>query len=415
MTEKTHAVYELKGETLRSAKRFYNLQHHWYNAHPVDWQGKNLVEIRRLHEDGFARFKTFIAEKAPQLLADLGIGHQAVQIKGFNGGMPRAYAESPSCYLSPHDPEKIYIYAPIDYQGRHFQPKDAVLLDEAEEKKVGLSLWAGGWSDPVTLVPTHREGTALPDDFDPALHRALKPHHLGDDPAKPYRFFKAAGETLSLLAAQDQAKTSYNTATSQLFRAVDGLKAQLVAAGAITGPKDKKDVYFNFGLHTDSAGRPKLELSARREGTGEPFPFNDNAWLVRTGKISGGDFVMPNPATKEGQALQAFFDAIPENPDHSGFPKALLSTDRIKPADRYDGMFSPLEKPLIRQFPDGVYLAYRAPADGSGNFTPPGAIEVSQAEFLWLDADEGDKNAGIVLPPKPQFPLTAPKGPRHEP
>ncbi len=419
MTDKIHAVYELQGETLRSAKRLYNLLHHWGNAHPVDWQGKNLLEITRLQDENFTRFTALIAEKVPQLVQDLGLTHTAVQIKGFTGGLPRAYTERPTCHIAPHDQQKIYIYAPIDYKGQHFIPTDARLLDETEEQRVGQSLWAGGWSDPITLVPAKRSGTALPADFDPAQHQTLTPHHLGDNPAKPYRFFKAGGETLAILNGQGQDKDEYSKKTDQLFRAVTGLKNKLVKAGAISGVQSPKDVYFNFALHTEDNGRPKLEISARRDGTGEPFTLIDNAWFISTGKISGGDFVTPNPATPEGQALQKFFDAVPENPDQSGFPKALLSTDPVTPADQYDGMVGPLEKPLIRHYPDGIYLAYRTPADGIGTFTPPGATEISKAEFLWLEADEGDKNTGITLPPKPDLPQlqnhSQLKGPRHEP
>lgn len=412
MTDKIHAVYELQGETLRSAMRLYNLLLNWNNAHPVDWQGKNLLEINRLQDENFTRFTALIEEKLPQLVKDLGLAHTAIQIKGFTGGLPRAYTERPACYLT-HDRGKIYIYAPIDYKGQHFIPAGATLLNDAEEQRVGQALWAGGWSNPVTLVPGKREGTALPHDFDPAQHQTLKPHHLGDDPAKPYRFFKAGGETLAILNGHDQVKAEYSKKTDQLFRAVTGLKTRLVESGAIPGVVSPEDVYFNFALHTEDDGRPKIEISARRDGTGEPFTLKDNAWFISTGKISGENFITPNPATAEGQALQKFFDAVPNNPEQSGFPKALLSTDTITPADQYDGMFGPLEKPLVRNFPDGVYLAYRTPINDGGIFTPPGATEITQAEFLWLDADEGDRNTGVTPPPKPNLPQL--KGPDYAP
>lgn len=376
MPEKLHAVYELKDDTLHSAKRLYNLMHRWHQLSPGN-------------EYNDAPFLGLIAEKLPQLLDDLGFNHRAIQVKNYTGGLNRAYEENPSCYIAPHKPHQIYLYAPIDYRGQHFVPKDATRLSDAEEKRVGLMLWSGGWSNPITLLTGQRQGTALPGDFDPARHQTIEASHLGSDPARPYRFFKAAGETLTALTQKDRLKEQYQNSVQQLYTMVDGLKAAFIKAGAITAVSSEDEFYFNFMLGGDAEGQKKLELSARRTDTGDRLDLRDNAWFT-----TKDDVITPNPATAEGQSLQAAFNAIPENPYARSYG---------------------LDQPVIRHFTDGIYLACPVPQDGTALTPPPGAIEIPQAAFLWMDADHTDLEIGITPPPAPEQLKPAAKGPRHEP
>lgn len=405
------AVYALQGKSLSAAKTFYTLLERAHNANPVDWQGKNLLEIHKLSADFYKKFTSDVQRSHPQLLKTLGLDHEAVQIQGYTDGHPRAYKDRPACYIGSVKPLKIYMYCPIDYKGEHFIPEGAVLQTEEQAEKIGQFLWAGGWSSPITVFSSNRVGTALPADFDPAKHIVLETHHLASDDNKPYRFFKAGGQSLAALNGLDQAKETYRKKTDQLFKALENLKPQLLNAGAIKGVSAASEFYFNFSLGADSAGRPALQISARREGTGEPLNIDHNPWFKAYGKAGGDYFVEPDTGNASGLALKAFFDAVPDKPDEHAFPKELMNPETVTPADNLDGMFTPLDKPLIRHFPDGIYLAYRV--DAGSTFVPPGCTEISQAEFLWKDADENDRNMGITLPPSP-FP-PAPKAPGHKP
>lgn len=406
-------VYELQGKSLQAVKQLYTLliQHH--KANPVDWQGKNLLDIRNLADAFYTNFFDTVKNKHPQIFATAGMDQKQIQIQDYKGGVPRAYTDRPAIYASTSHPAKIYMYCPVDYKDQHFIPEDAVRQTEAQAEKIGQLLWAGGWSDPVTIIPAKRAGTGLPADFDPAKHGALETRHLASDDNKPYRFFRAGGQSLALLDALDQAKDNYSKRVSQLFKALDALKTRLFDAGAIKGVQAASEFYFNSSLGTDSAGRPVLQISARREGTGQVLNIAHNPWFKAHGKTGGEYLVAPETGNPDGLAFKAFFDAIPDNPEQQAFPKELLSTDKVDPVDHLDGLFGPLNKPLIRHFPDGIYLAYRLRADGSGAFIPPGCTEISQAEFLWKDADENDRNMGTTLPPspwaKPANPVTKPE------
>ncbi|MGZ9097187.1 MAG: hypothetical protein ACXW30_02690 [Micavibrio sp.] len=404
-------VYELKGKSARAAVIFYNLLESAHKANPIDWQGKNMLEIRKLADEFYTKFLEKIQPSNQKVYATLGLDQQQIQIQGYKDGQPRAYADRPACYLGSETPRKFYMFCPVDYKNQHFVPEGAIRLTEAQAEKIGQQLWAGGWSDPVTVIPSKRVGTALPADFDPAKHIVLDSHHLADDANKPYRFFKAGGQTLATLNALDQAKTTYSAKTSQLFKALDSLKTKLFDAGAIKGVATAKDFYFNFSLGTDSAGRPALQISARREGTGQPLNIEHNSWFKAHGKAGGDYFVEPDAGTAEGLALKAFFDAIPNNPDQQAFPPELLNPETVTPVDKLDGMFGPLSKPLIRHFPDGVYLAYRV--NNNSTFVPPGCTEITQAEFLWKEADENDRNMGTT--PPPPWPSAGPHAPGRKP
>ncbi len=401
------AVYALQGKSLQAAKAYYILLEKAHSANPVNWHGKPLPDIRKLAEDIDQKFTRDLRSGNPQLLQALGLDHEAVQIQGYKDGYPRAYKDRPACYIGSLKPLKIYMYCPIDYKDEHFIPEDAVLQTEEQSEKIGQFLWAGGWSSPITVISSNRAGTALPSDFDPAKHIVLDTHHLASDANKPYRFFRAGGQSLAALNGLDQAKENYRKKTDQLFRAIESLKTDLLEAGAIKGVNAASEFYFNFSLGADSAGRPALQISARREGTGEPLNIGHNPWFKAYGKAGGDYFVDPDTGNTNGLALKAFFDAVPDRPDEHAFPKELLNQETVTPVDNLDGMFTPLDKPLIRHFPDGIYLAYRV--DAGSTFVPPGCTEISQAEFLWKDADENDRNMGII-PPPPPFP-PAPKAP----
>jgi hypothetical protein len=336
--------------------------------------------------------------------------HKAIQIRSFRKGQPRAYAAGPECYTAIPERDLYYIYSHVDYKGEYFVPPDAELQDAEQAKKIGSMLWAGGWSNPITVVPQNRHGVALPADFKAKTHHTLKQNHLGDNPKRPYRFFMAGGETLAALDQLAKDKEIYSQRITAMLDTFKKLTPLMLAENAVPGITKAQDIYFNSSVATDPAGRPVLRVSPRREGTGEVLPLLNCSAFTAITTGHNEYIILPNMASEQGRALQDSINAVPNKLRPHDFPAALLNTDHVIAADKLDGAFGPLNQPLIRHFPEGIVLAYRVNGKGRDSFTPAGCTEISQAAFLWMEMNYNDAVSGTRPPPpaKKNFPF-APK------
>lgn len=402
-----YVVYALKGRSLSAAKAYYKMQEDLYEQGiTADWEEKTPAQRRAIRTE----MSNTLRQNNPNIITDLGMTERAIQVRSYYKGKPRAYAVSPECYTDNPERDQFYIYAHVDYKGDHFVPPDAIRQNETDAKKIGAMLWAGGWSNPITVVPQTRRGVALPADFNAKTHNTLKQSHLGDNPKRPYRFFMVGGATLVTLQKMEQDKITYSERITQFFDALKSIIPALIQENALPGVTNKKDVYFNSSLATDHAGRPVPRISPRRDGTGEILPLHSNAAFTALPTGHHDYIVVPNLASEQGRALQAAMDAIPPNPATAGFPVSLLNTDSVTAADKLDGAFGPLNQPLVRNFPSGTVLAYRVNRGRDNNhFVPAGCTEITQAAFLWMENDQNDRTMGTLPPPPAQ------KKPPHAP
>ena len=161
MSNPYYAVYELQGKSLAAAKALDAEVQKDLAKHTEAPNTPNLraVFLDRMNNDH------------PDLVAQTGIEHRAICVRVEHDGTQSAYTETPVIHKTPNAEPRFIMYAPIDYKGHHFEPEDAILLDDQMQSIYASGLFAGGWSNGNPVFPESRRITPVPDDFDVQTHR----------------------------------------------------------------------------------------------------------------------------------------------------------------------------------------------------------------------------------------------------
>ncbi|MDB5490500.1 MAG: hypothetical protein JWO78_349 [Micavibrio sp.] len=248
-------------------------------------QGKSLDAARAVHDAIYSPTQTlggddFYHEYTAELKI-LGWASRAVQVFQQDGSLPRAYEYGAKHYAGQTPDFSAYMKVQVDYQGRHFVPQDAVLLD------AGGIVESGVYTHRLKEFLEHPEravGVSMPVDFDASRHSHLR---IGPE---------------------------FNKAGDEFLEGVGRLK-QHFCDGVFASGLGEHEVFFRIDLTCDKNRRPLLRMAAYRAGHQEPVPLRSNGWL-RVEK-SSGDFYIVRPDTKTagGSVLQAALDKIPDLPD----------------------------------------------------------------------------------------------------
>ncbi|NBX66154.1 MAG: hypothetical protein EBQ96_04075 [Proteobacteria bacterium] len=381
-----HKVYKLEGSALDAAKRI-----HMARITMAKLFGPKIVlpmtfsEIsslsQKFHAEAYAKMRTEI----PELLERTGLATPVIVIKQEAGTLPRAYREYPSIYTNGGENDGIYLYAPIAHDGSWFVPPDSRLLDYKESDAVGNALFAGGWSDPLTIMPLAMEGTELPRGFVP-------PTDMGE-PRFPARIFLPQGASYNDLNDHLAKRAAWNDHMSRLADAVRD--AMLVSAHASFDPSvvGGDGFYVNMS-YAIQAGAPQITASLRRDDkggdfmkAGQPLPLPDSADYVAAPFTHGEYRITPNanPTTDFGRTIAALFGNVPPFADVADYP-SLATPDGRGPIHHNYG---------------GIDFLYYSGLTANDPFVPAGAKPVSNATYWWIRNDEEDRNRGIVPPPMP--------------
>lgn len=400
-----HAVYELSGRALAAAKRLEAELAEELKTVPVKRLG-NLKEIGDSWDALYDGLRARLAAEAPDVLKETGLTSPSTQVFKGVQTLPRAYAEYPQIFLSPEKNPRYFMYAPIDYKGRHFAPQDSKKLDNKQADAVGNLLFAGGWLGNAPLVNTKKQGVATPADYKAPAESTLRkqfPYMPNDRVC-----FIARGRSLE--AVQDmRARTkawekSLKTACRAIEAEVKKDKA-LILANLPMGEDVRISATYSYSMGGQDKAR--LILSIRREGkdnmwnAGKTVPVPPNPAFDATPRHGDECEVSPRRDTPEGIKLAALIDAIPFTPTLADYP-ALHANYTVKHTQISRALGVGGVVPQVADVEGLTVLLYNAaPADKKKAFCPPDAVPMPAAVYDWLHTDQGDRNMGLTPPPRP--------------
>lgn len=401
-----HIVYALSGRALAAAKQLRHEVEKELERTPVQKLG-NLKDIGDSWDALYRNLIVRLEKESPEILVLTGLKAPTTQVFQGPQTLPRAYNSFPEIFLSPEREPKYFMYAPVDYRGKHFVPVDSRKLGPKEEDKVGNLLFAGGWLGNAPLVSIKKHGVATPADYaapsDSELRKAF-PHAMNDEV-----IFLAAGRSLEIVedyrARTKDWEAKIDAAREEIEKEVTKRKAEVLAL-LPAGEDVRASVSYSYSM--GGGDMAQLQLSVRREG-------KDNLWnagkavtppsspaYTLTDLGYGGEYaVTPNRATPEGRKIAALMDAIPLTPGLGDYPELRAGYSvRHDEITRYLGVNG--EVPQEIEAGGFTVLRYTAAPGAKKDFCPPGAIPFPTEAYEWLRADDGDKNMGITPPPMPK-------------
>ncbi len=382
--------------------------------------------IRALHRDfyteargaGWKKLAVQLTDKVAdwdiRRIEDTGQTHPVIQVKDDEPqGFPRAYAHFPQVYATEFKykdaPDNgaqkydLYMYAPVGYDGDHFAPEDARLIDDKrEEQWVGNALFAGGWSDPISCFSLQARGVGVPDDY-------VKPEGQpqGYVPAHDKACFVALGETRAQLDDFEARQGAYQSAADDVMRRVDSIIKNDLGDMIRDQIDVMEEFYMNWSYapSDEAEGKTAFQISVRQSGNvepmqgGQPLTLSDNDFFIVQAGHSRGEYnITPNLNTPQGQALAEVFDAVPPKPSLSDYPD--LVADFPFTEEGYDAMLGVNgQVPRVQEFQGHKVLIYNTDDADYDGFCPPDSIALPAALYIWLNKDDEDARMGIEPPP----------------
>ena len=369
-------------------------------------QGK-LLDTLRNRQQFFQKQHDTLQKTNPFLLHELGLTMPVIQVTNAIEGLPRAYQVYPAIYLNqspePGRARAFYIYAPVDYRGRSFEPREADELKDESKQRIGSMLFADGWNTPPAVLPMRQKGVKRPDDFDLSRHYA----HGTARPSNSQAIFVAEGPSLEMLddfhRREQQSATASGTVQEYLKQAMtdklgDSFRRQ-IAPG--------EGFYVETVRSRDTGRRCSFSIAVRRDGMGAGSPMQAGRPLVipanpvfhpRDGEREYS--VVPRDDTPEGRTLKKLIAAVPPVPslgEYHGMRGDVLL--RARPDDL---AWIDVGVPRLQVLAGRTMLIYNRDQDAQSPFCPPGAIPLSTAAYQWLDADDIDTRRGDKPPPMPE-------------
>jgi hypothetical protein len=394
--------FELAGESLEAALELEKEIRAELKRVPVQQTG-NLGDIQESWAAFYAGLLKRLETEKPELLELCGLHAGAVQVTEVKDGMPRAYLSFPQIFSSPEKEPRYFMYAPVDHAGHYFEPEGATQVTGAREKQVNDLLFAGGWLGNAPLVTAKREGVALPADYTP-------PSAVKGPPGaetRGWRCFVAEGESLSAVEDCERRTQEYHAAVERVRGIVEMLAEKEfpeLLKKAPPGEELRAQVSYSYGGALE--GKTEIRLSVRLEGkanmwnAGKTVPLADGPHYALADTGYGEYVVTAKPGTVEGRLLDALMKEIPPTPSLADYP-ALLGDFRFKPSDIEAALGIDGVVPQARNLGGKKLLVYHTDDAAKSDFCPPGAKPLSTAAFLWLQADEADRNTGVTPPPMP--------------
>lgn len=392
-------VFELKGESLAAALRLEaEIRKELETVKP---RNTGLMrDIQKDWEKFYDGLLRRLAAEAPELLQATGLASPAVQVRQGKDSLPRAYREFPAIFSSPEKKPRYFMYAPVDYKGDHFTPRDGVRQNAKQERMLGSLLFADGWLGNAPLVSPKKVGVATPAGYAPAPDDGTGTTHTR-------RTFIAGGESLAAIEDYQRRDKEYHAACDRARKAINKIAEQdfpELLKSAPAGEELRAQATYRYGGYLD--GRTEMLLSVRMEGkasiwnAGKTVPLSDNeAWTLKNSH--GNEYVVePRRDTQAGRALAAVLDAIPPTPHLSEYP-VLLGDFAFKPSQIEAALGVNGVVPFVQELGGKKILVYNTEDDAKSGFTPKGATPLPVAAYNWLDADQGDRNMGIQPPPMP--------------
>ncbi len=400
-----HVVYELSGRALAAAKRLEEELRIELETVPVLRSG-NVRDMEDSWNAMYQGLLTRLATDAPDVLKYTGLSSPCVRVFQGVQTFPRAYQEYPHIFTSPEQKPRYFMYAPFDYKGDHFVPADSKRLSDKAEQKTGDLLFAGGWLGNAPIVNVKREGVATPADYVEPSQSDLRKEfsYMANDRVT----FLAAGRSLALVedyrARTEDWKKKLKIACDAITAATEKLKP-IILSVLPTGEDVRISTTYSYAMN--GGDKATLLLSARREGKvgllsgGKAVNIPDSP-AYTLGERNGGDYeVVPRHDTPEGRALAALIDAIPQTPSLGDYPE-LCANYKIKQTTIGNAIGVNGIIPQVVDVEGYTVLLYNtAPKDKKNPFCPPGAKPFPVEVYEWLRSDQGDRNMGLALPPRP--------------
>lgn len=380
-------IFELNGKSLNAALCLQREIKRELQTFTVKNTGP-VNEIVKSFEDFYAGLLRRMRREFPEILDMVGLNSPATQVLQDKDSLPRSYKNFPEIFVSPENPPRYFMYAPVDYKGEHFTPADGVRLDEKQEKHVGNMLFMGGWGGTAPLVSFRREGVALPQDYKPL------PQDQSDDKTVSYISFVAQGRSLAAVHDFEQRTEAYHAAVEKVQELVEKAAAESFPQLLLSLPAGEElraEVNYRYG--GDMAGKTEILLSVRQEGKtdlwnmGKTVPVPAGPYYTLTESYGGEYIVTARTDTQEGRQLAALMDAIPPTPSLKDYPEILGDVGSIVNVRKLGGM---------------ALLVFHAKDAQTVLPCPQDAKPLSTQAFHWLRADEDDRNIGIKPPPMPE-------------
>jgi len=381
-------VYKLGGASAEAARRLLLAQMQVEATQPPIQYPISMADMQTLAQNFYAQVNNLARKELMPLLTTLGLDSSVIAVNCTEGAHPRAYETYPQIYTNGGDTPAFFMYPPVSYKGTHFVPADSKLLTEKESEAANNRLFAGGWCDPISVLPVKPQGVALPDDFDPASSTY---DIYGKGHAIP-NIFLPAGASRIALDTHTQDKKRFDAHMHELTEA---LKAAVLKQAEISlGEDDIQGDGMYVNLMYSLTSTPEIEISLRRDGksqgslmmAGQPLPMPSSADYETKAANSRGSFIITPasaPTTTEGQYIKALYDTIPPMPSLNDAPALGVPANAAVYAHRYGG---------------ADFLYYTA----SENIpTPQDAKPVSFALYSWVRHDDEDRGRGITPPPMP--------------
>tara|TARA_R110002072_G_scaffold179978_1_gene336102 strand:+ start:74 stop:1372 length:1299 start_codon:yes stop_codon:yes gene_type:complete len=345
-----------------------------------------------------------------QKTQSLGLDHTVIAVTNDNPqSYPRAYEHKPVIYGTSYATKSadggamkkhldLYLYAPIGYDGDHFVPDGARLIDDEKEcEAVGGRLFAGGWSDPLTFFNRSPVGVAVPDDY--IAFEVGEPPHRGSH-AK--LCFLVQGETAEIVDDYKDRMALYDQKTDDVMHRVKSIVENDLRS--IIMPKIKGDSGYYVNMSLNDQG---MQISVRRNGAnefmmaGQPIDLDDNDFFTVSAAAHSHEYnISPNLKTKQGRELADAFAAIPLRPSLSDYD--MLLADFPIEEKQFDAMFGINgHVPMLREIQGHDILVYNTDDTAVNGFCPQGSLQLPPSIFFWLDDDRADRQMDISPPPAP--------------
>ncbi len=399
-------VYALAGRSLEAALRLERELAKELQTVPVLQKGS----LRDIGDSWDGMYKGLLArleKDAPHVLTLTGLKSPAVQVFKGPQTLPGAYEEYPKIFSSPEKIPAYFLYAPVDYKGRHFVPADAVLLTDKESQNIDNRLFAGGWLGNAPIVSIKKQGVATPTDYvapsETELRKAFS--YAKND----HVTYLAAGRSLEIVEEYRARTREWERKIKAACRAIEAAAGK-TKTEILLGLPAGEDVRISATYSYSSGGGDKatLLLSIRREGKNSIWDAGKTVDALPSPAFhlsnrEGGEYIVTaRTDTAEGKKLAALIDAIPLTPGLRDYPELYANFDiKHDQISRMLGVNGVV--PQAVEVDGRTVLVYSiSPKSKENGFCPPGAKPFPAEAYEWLRSNEGDRNMGITPPPMPK-------------
>ncbi len=370
---------------------------------PSDFSREHLMQKV---EEALSKLDNAVVDKT-------GLSSPVVQVKNDVQSHPRAYSHTPKIFVTQFKPRgapdnsdkgkhDLYMYCPVGYNGEHFTPDDARLIDDPKEEQViGNMLFAGGHTQPAELYSPKQHGVETPQDYQPIMEQG---QYIGHEKL----CFIAQGATLDIVEDYEQRLQEFRAHAEKVLGEISRIVNEELSDTLLSQTGEGEGFYINtrYNMRENEQGEIEFHISPRRNGqdhtinAGQPLELQDNDFF--TVEEGTGEYrVIPNTETKQGRGLSALMSAMPASPHFSDYPE-LVADLPFTPtnADRLLGTNGHV--PRLDEFEGHKILIYSTDDEESCDFTPPDAVYLPATIINWLREDRGDMEMGVAPPPQPE-------------